>query len=286
MPRITTRLPIARQVVCLLVLCGLFQVFVLGGCGFVRERPAAASEDEKELDPTELVALEPGSGYFQTWEMDNGRLVSFVVSVPTEYTPGTPTPLVVALHFGMPRAKQFMGREMVGRMVQPCTDDLKPIIVAPDYINTSWTNEECEQAVIGLVHKICETYNVDRQRILILGYSSGATGVWHLAGRHPDLFTAAIALAGRPTDDYLETNWSVPMLVIHSRSDEVFPFADVTQAVQQMRARVGGIIQLYELDAISHYESAKFIEPLKEAVEWVQEVWNSNAAADGDTQDD
>ncbi|MGI9516366.1 MAG: dienelactone hydrolase family protein [Pirellulaceae bacterium] len=271
---------LSRRFFLLFAVCTMLHLVTCGGCGFMRERPVESSEEEAvKPNPRELIALDPGGGYFQTWEMEGGRVISFVIAVPDDYNANTAKPLVIALHFGMARQQQFMGREMLSRMVQPMTSDIKPIIVAPDYINTSWTNKECEEAVMALANKICETYNIDRDRILLMGYSTGATGVWHLAGRYPDFFTAAIALAGRPTSDILEMDWKVPMLVIHSRDDEVFPFSEVSEAVQEMQARVGGIVQLYELDGISHYESAKFFEPAKEAVTWVQEVWNTNAAS-------
>ena len=140
--------PLTRQLTILVMIGVSLQLVLNCGCGFFQEKPVITEEEEEpKLDPRQLKELDPGAGYYQTWEMEDGRLVSFVIAIPKDYSPRIAKPLVVALHFGLPRQRQFMGRDMVARLVQPLTSDFKPIIVAPDYVNTSWTNEESEQAV-------------------------------------------------------------------------------------------------------------------------------------------
>lgn len=77
--------------------------------------------------------------------------------------------------------------------------------------------------------------------------------------------------------NYSEIAWEIPMLVVHSRSDEVFPFRDTQQAVAAIEASGNTAVQLYSLEKISHYESTKYVEPLKEAVAWVKQVWDAHA---------
>ena len=130
---------------------------------------------------------------------------------------------------------------------------------------------------MALLKEVIETYNVDRHRVLVVGYSLGAEGAWYYASKHPDLFTAAIPIAGSPPADYATMNWSVPMLAIHSKADEVFPFSVVSEAIATLERKGVDCIQLYPLENISHYESNKFVEPLTQGVTWVKEVWDTNA---------
>jgi predicted peptidase len=266
---------------CCLTICTalLLNALWLAGCGMVPEKPVVDDEsgEPAEVPLTELFKLVPGD-YKQTWHTQDGRMISFSISVPAMYSDEQATPLIVALHHGPDRMTQFFGNELLQGMIKPATEDLPAIIIAPDVINQSWQNFRCEECIMALLREVCETYNVDRQRVLLVGYSMGAEGVWHYAGRHPDFFTAAIPIAGHPPSDYLSTNWSVPMLVIHSRSDEVFPFKQVADAVNSLEARGNSPVQLYALEGISHYESGRFIEPLEQAVAWVQQVWKANAA--------
>ena len=256
----------------------LTALLVTTGCGIAREDPVIDDDvTEKTVDQTQLIKLDPG-GYYQTWQMDDGRIVSFCISVPATLSDDIPVPLVLALHHGSGKPVQFFANEMVEAMIKPATLEMDPIIVAPDVINKSWINFRCEECVMALLAEICETYNIDRKRVLVIGYSLGAEGAWQYAGKYPDFFTASIPVSGHPPDDYLTTTWTVPMLVIHSTADEVFPFSAVSEAVKALEAREDGVVQIYPLEGISHYDSGAFIEPLKEAATWVQQVWDANAS--------
>jgi predicted peptidase len=46
-----------------------------------------------------------------------------------------------------------------------------------------------------------------------------------MSARHPDVFTAAIPVAGSSGDEPLDRLGKIPTYVIHSRDDEVVPFA-------------------------------------------------------------
>ncbi len=232
-----------------------------------------------DTDSRSLNRLAPGL-YQRTWTMPDDTPMDFVISVPSSIQAGQPVPLVLALHFGSDRFTRFFGSEMLVRLILPGMADLQAVVVAPDMINKSWTNDRCEQAVMALLNEICKTYPIDRNRVLVTGYSLGGRGTWHFASRFPDFFTAAIPIAGRPPLNYAEINWTVPMLCIQSTSDEVFPIAATREAIEQLNRR-DLTVQLYELDQVSHYESMKYIEPLKHAMDWAEQVWDARSGKSG-----
>lgn len=208
--------------------------------------------------------------------MPDGQIVSYTISVPETYSNGQAVPVVLSLHYGTEQITPHFGDLMLRGMTQPAMQELDPIIIAPDVYQKTWVNIRCEERVMALMNEVCNTFNVDRKKVAVVGYSLGAEGAWHLAGKYPDFFTAAIPVAGHPPSDYLKTNWTVPTLAINSTADEIFPFKFVDDAVKQLQAR-GDQVQLFALDEISHYESNKFVEPMTEAATWIKQVWQANA---------
>jgi len=267
---------------CLLALFGAF--LFCGGCGIAPEQPYVEPEPETELDPTELVKLEPGD-FNQTWQGPHGRTLGFGISIPPDYTDEKPVPLVVCLHYGAPRFSRFFGNNLLHKMIKPAAKNLNAIIIAPDVINKTWTNFRCEESTIALVRKVSEIYRIDPEKVLIIGFSMGAEGAWQYSANHPKLFTAAIPVSGHPPDDYRQRQWQVPTLAIHSRADEVFPYETVYEAVNYMDDR-NAPIQLYTLEGISHFDTTRFNEPLAEAVNWVQQLWESDKPADPESTGD
>jgi predicted esterase len=53
-----------------------------------------------------------------------------------------------------------------------------------------------ETDVMEAIDFVCENYPVDRQRIVLMGFSMGGAGVWHLAAHYGERFVAASAGAG------------------------------------------------------------------------------------------
>ncbi len=195
----------------------------------------------------------------------------YALAIPQGYTGAQPVPLVVALHFGG-EVTPFYGKLMLTGLVEPALRELGAIIVAPDCTGADWTDPQSEADVLALLDHIQDSYNVDSRRILITGFSMGGTGTWHLAARHQERFAAALIMAGLPESGVVDVSWDVPLYVIHSRDDQLMPL-EATQAVaSQLRAK-GVSIELVVLDGITHYETSRFMEPLQEAVPWIQRAW-------------
>src|SRR5436190_454216 len=189
-------------------ICGMTRSLVLlASLLFVLVRPAAAAVHQKTF-PIQNV---PG--------VDSMR---YGISVPDDYKPGQPRPLVLALHPGGERPA-FYGSLYLIRFFMAGLKELGAIAVAPDCPTRTWTDPESDQAVMALIADVMREYTIDRRKILITGYSMGGRGTWFMSARHPDFFTAAIPIAGTPDGQPLESLGRMPTYVIHSSSDEVVP---------------------------------------------------------------
>lgn len=206
-----------------------------------------------------------------SFALPDGGKMPYAVSIPRGYDPQQRHPLVLALHPGGPRTAYY-GAMFMQQVVARAVGDLEPIIVAPDCPSKGWTDPPAERAVLALVESVLAEYPIDRKRILVAGFSMGGRGTWFLASKHPELFTAAIPMAAAPGDQPLDGLAKMPTYVIHSRDDEVMPFAGSERAAGELK-RLGGRVELELLDGIGHFQMGAYVEPLKRAARWVSDQW-------------
>ena len=65
-------------------------------------------------------------------------------------------------------------------------------------------------------------YDIDLDRIYLLGYSAGGDGVWRLATRMPDAFAAASMMAGHPGDVSLVNLYNLPFMIWVGENDSSY----------------------------------------------------------------
>ena len=200
------------------------------------------------------------------------RLVSgelFTLAVPAQPSRESPAPLVVSLHYGGPVTPCY-GGALLENVVEPALRALGAVMIAPDCGQPAWA--DCEDAVLRVIEHVAATHSVDRARIVLTGYSKGGIGTWELASRHPQLFSSAIVMAGRPSAQVTESEWTLPLRAIQAGADEVFPPTPTVDFIAQLHARgVDAKVEL--LDGVTHYEIPRFVEPLRRVVPWILEQW-------------
>jgi poly(3-hydroxybutyrate) depolymerase len=197
--------------------------------------------------------------------------IGYAISIPPTYSPSTPAPLILALHFGIgDRDSAGVGADLVKGLVGPALVGLGAIIVAPDSVRGNWSSSENEKAVNALLDMVMAHYAIDRKRVAVTGYSMGGTGAWHLAEKFPERFSAAIPMASRPPTS--AAGWRLPVLAIHSHDDQVAPFDPAAARIAELQ-RAGVNAKLIAPTGISHYEISRFKDALRQAVPWLREVW-------------
>jgi predicted peptidase len=197
--------------------------------------------------------------------------VGYTISIPANYSPSTPVPLILALHFGVGGGGSTgAGGDVVDVLVGPALGDLGAIIVAPDSVRGNWSTPENEKAVNALLDIVLARYAIDKKKIAVTGYSMGGAGSWHFAEKFPERFSAAIPVAGTPPDS--ASGWRLPVLAVHSRDDQVQPIGPTEARIKELE-KAGVNAKLIALTGISHYETDRFIDALREAVPWLRDIW-------------
>ena len=99
--------------------------------------------------------------------------------------------------------------------------------------------ERAEHDVLFVADLVAKEYNADRQRIYLMGNSSGGSAVWTYAAKFPQRWTA-IAPSAAPLEDAsfpYEKLKKVPVLVIHGDQDTVMVFDASKAMVDHAKAK-------------------------------------------------
>ena len=197
--------------------------------------------------------------------------IHYAISIPANYSPDSRVPLVLALHFGVGGGtSDGAGRDVLEILVRPALAELGAIIVAPDSLRGDWSTAENESAVNMLLDGVLASYSVDAKRIVVTGFSMGGTGTWHFAEKYPERFSAAVPVAGRPPAS--AAGWRLPVLAIHSRDDQVVPIGPTETRIAELQ-KSGAHAKLIALTGITHFETRRFVDGLRQAVPWLKETW-------------
>jgi predicted peptidase len=197
--------------------------------------------------------------------------VRYAVSVPDGYDPAKPAPLVLVLHPGGERVPYY-GAEFTRRMVEPALRQLRPIMIAPDCPTAAWSDAGADKTVMTLINDAIGAYAIDRKRVLVVGYSMGGRGTWYMASHHQDVFTAAIPMAASTRDLPIDQLGRQPTYIIHSRADEVVPFAPAERNARDLK-KLGRDVQFEAVDDLTHFDMASYVDALRVAGRWVANRW-------------
>ena len=210
---------------------------------------------------------EPGIHYLEITEPES-RATLLLPNLEDD----SPVGLVIALHYAGPVAP-FFGASLLTGLVEPGLRELGAIIVAPDCQASTWDNERSEVQVLELLRLLTGYYPIDPDSILITGYSIGGIGTWYIGGRNQGEFAAAVPMAARPPAAVTQTDWALPLHVIHGRRDELFPIQDTRDIVRKLAGQ-GADVLLEEVEGTGHFETGRYVHPLRKAVPWIRRCWS------------
>ncbi|TYB92392.1 MAG: hypothetical protein FXF54_07450 [Kosmotoga sp.] len=92
--------------------------------------------------------------------------------------------------------------------------------------------------------------------IYLTGYDMGGHGVWMLASRYPEYFSAIAPVSSGPiqkekTESIVATLLNIPVLVYHGRKDEIVPLQEAMEIPEKIREN-GGDINIKLFDKMGH----------------------------------
>jgi predicted peptidase len=245
---------------------GISTSFTIVACAILSLLPISVAAQRADDPPV----LTPGL-HDLTLPRADGPAIRYALYIPATYSPATPVPLILGLHFGVRGGDaDGAGGDVVRILIGPALAELGAIIVAPDSVRGNWSSPENERAVNALLDTVLAHYAIDSKKIAVTGFSMGGAGAWHFAEKFPGRFSAAVPVAGRPPAS--AAGWRLPVLAIHSRDDQVVPFGPTEARIAELQ-KAGVNAKLIPLAGITHFETYRFTGALRRAVPWLREVW-------------
>jgi predicted peptidase len=197
----------------------------------------------------------------------------FRVIMPNVNLTNNLRPLIITLHGaagGSPDA-----HKQTACYVETAYAGLNAIIISPNgYVNL-WSEAVNQEQVLALVDLATKYLPVDKNKIVIEGYSNGGNGAWFFAETQPQIFSAAIPSASyyNTTNNSIGRLIKIPVYAIHGEKDALFPVADVQRWVDATNAS-GSKVTLVIAPGLTHPEPCSYVNYMKGAAEWlVNDVW-------------
>jgi predicted peptidase len=219
-----------------------------------------------------LQAYPSTPGLYHLTTQVEGQTVYYTLRIPAGYDGRMAFPVILCLHFGG-QPDEFYGGRFLHLIPGPGFGSLAAILVAPTTEQSGWVTPTGEAAALAALAAVEQHIRVDPQRRVVMGYSMGGRGTWHLAAKFRRHFGAAIPIAGTPGEIALDTLRDLPLYVIHSEADRRVPIEDTTKAIEQLHA-MGAPVEFTRLPSGDHFEYRPVIAALRTKVcPWLETVW-------------
>jgi predicted peptidase len=179
--------------------------------------------------------------------------------------------VILCLHFGG-QPNEFYGGRFLNRIPIPGFGSLAALLVAPTTDQSGWATPTGETAAFAALAAVEQHLRVDTRRRVVMGYSMGGRGTWHLAAKFRPHFVAAIPMAGTPGAIELDTLRDLPLYVIHSEADRQVPIEDAARAVERLQA-MHAPVEFARLPSGDHYDYRLVIAELHNVCPWLESVW-------------
>jgi predicted peptidase len=117
--------------------------------------------------------------------------------------------------------------------------------IRPDSPSTSWGTGNLG-LVRDMINSAVTQYNVDTDRIYLLGYSAGGSGAYRMLSLYPDLFAAATTFAGPAITSVARNIADIPIWMFHSTDDPIVNVSSTRSMFDALTAAGGSpLMTLY-----------------------------------------
>ena len=185
--------------------------------------------------------------YSLRWRSKSGPFFNNVVDVPAGYDPSKKWRLRVQLHGGVgrpspnaapPGRPQPKPGEAPARAVNRIEGEEQIYLHPSGWTAAQWWDEEQVDNIIRAVDALKRKYNIDETQVYLTGISDGGTGVYYIALKEPNPWSAYLPLNGslavlrnpdNGADGEMHGNNLVnaPLYVVNGENDQLYPVAQV-----------------------------------------------------------
>ncbi len=256
----------------------LLSVFMMTGDVFAQD--TVAEEKDRYSDFQALV-----------FTRDEGGQLPYRLLLPDELE--GPAPVLIFLHGAGERGDDNSRQLVHGTdFLRSAANEFGCIVVAPQCPeDSSWAAfervdgelilhdqmTEPLELVIALVDSLAEEFEVDPNRLYIMGLSMGGYGSWDAIARYPGKFAAAAPICGGGHPSMAQQMVDTPVWAFHGDDDSVVPVERSREMIQAIKD-AGGEPKYTEYPGVNHGSWVPtFAEP--ELLPWITSQSLSGEAA-------
>ena len=127
---------------------------------------------------------------------------------------------------------------------------------------------ESGAAALELIEHIMISKPIDKERIYLVGLSMGGFGTWEFTARRPDLFAAAVPMAGFSDPDQIEKIRHIPFWIFHGGADEANP-VEGSRNMYSLLKTAGADVRYTEYPDADHGTSFKLAFQEEQLIPWM-----------------
>ena len=119
--------------------------------------------------------------------------------------------------------------------------------------NAAYTGQElAELDAMTVLSTVRQKYNIDNNRIFLMGHSMGGQGTYYLGGAHNDIWAGLAPISGAgglATPEAAQKVKSIPMLIMHGQKDSIVAPNTSQRSLMNLTAVGGQVIFQFAPDA-------------------------------------
>jgi len=154
--------------------------------------------------------------------------------------------------FGMPEGKTPPQKPQTGDDSTPKPKPKASLFFNPN--DPPNLRELSEKDVMNVLDIVRREYNVDENRIYLMGHSMGGAGTLYLGGKYASIWAAIAPIAPAAfgiEPDSLEKIKNTPVIFVHGAADEVVP-VDISRRWAEKAKELNMTYEFNEMEGISH----------------------------------
>ncbi|GAB5537092.1 MAG: hypothetical protein Rubg2KO_33410 [Rubricoccaceae bacterium] len=178
----------------------------------------------------------------------NGLTMSYGLFVPENYDPNVSYPLVMAAHGAGERGTDLRNlppHRLATSWADPANQANHPAFVYAPQVPSGlrWTTDAdpdatdyvpIQLAALDALSQIEAEFNIDPDRIYVVGLSLGGHATWDFVSRDPDRFAAAVPMSGRGFTSQADDLINLPIWAFTGETDGVVPASQTRRVIQAM----------------------------------------------------
>jgi predicted peptidase len=194
------------------------------------------------------------TGFINGQVTANGITMLYVVYVPEDYSPEKQWPVIMFLagsghggNDGYSPVTDTLGVQLWRHpQMFPC------LVMFPQPSGDGWSGRN-EDLALQALEEVVQQYHGDRNRLYLTGLSAGGDATWRLASNHPELFAAAMPVAGCGSAGKAALALkSMPIWVFHGDRDPLEGVSCARAMVAALQAAGNANIHYTEYPGIGH----------------------------------